>query len=123
MKKSKLPFGAGDEDNDSEINTVYGDLITFVMMLFVLLFVLAYNEKNDDTFFVEMRLKFGASEIKQEQVLTSESLLVSELEGYIKEEQLDEVAQILVDEQKIKLLISTSPHDIHIAGRPCWGGI
>ena len=32
-----------------EINTIY-DMITFIMCLFILLFILSYNKKQDETF-------------------------------------------------------------------------
>lgn len=104
-KNKKRQFVAEIEDDDSEINTVYGDLVTFIMTLFILLFVLSYNENKDDTFFVKMRMQFGAEKIEQKKVLTTQSLLISDLEGYIEEKELEEEAQILVDEQKIKLIL------------------
>ncbi|MBT6121683.1 flagellar motor protein MotB [bacterium] len=98
---------AEEEDNGSEVGTVYGDMITFMMCLFIMLFVLVYNEKTDDTFFVQMRLKFGAKDIEQQEHLTSESLFISKIAGYIKEEELEDEVQVLVDEQKIKLLLNS----------------
>ena len=52
---------------------------------------LVYNEKTDDTFFVQMRLKFGAKDIEQQEHLTSESLFISKIAGYIKEEELEKL--------------------------------
>lgn len=108
MKKPK-PFLSSDDmqsgEDGGEINTVYGDMITFIMMLFILLFVLSYNEKQSETFFTEMRVQFGAKKVEQQNRLTSEALFVSKLQGYIQEEKLEEVAKVLVDEQKIKLII------------------
>jgi chemotaxis protein MotB len=95
-----------EPEEGNEASTVYGDLITFVMMLFILLFILSYNDKNDETFFAQMRLTFGAKEIEQKEVLTSEELFVSRLQNYIDREDLSEFAEILVDEQKIKLILS-----------------
>ncbi|MFC1754196.1 flagellar motor protein MotB [Thermoproteota archaeon] len=91
---------------DSEINTIYGDMISFVMMLFILLFVLSYNKQTTETFFTEMRLTFGAKKIEQEKILTSEELFVSKLQGYIKKEKLEDKAKVLVDEQRIKLILA-----------------
>lgn len=92
-------------DEGREINTIYGDLITFIMALFILLFVLSYNQKKDDTFFTQMRLKFGAPNIEQSNEITSEALLVSDIRGFIKEEELEQETQILVDEKKIKIIL------------------
>ena len=93
-------------DSLSEVNTIYGDMMTFLMSLFILLFVLSYNSK-DATFFTEMRVKFGAPKVEQDQVLTTESLFVSRLQGYLKKEKLDQQSSILVDEQKITLILDT----------------
>jgi chemotaxis protein MotB len=93
-------------DEGDEAQTVYGDMITFVMMLFILLFILTYNEQQDETFFTQMRLVFGAKEIQQEEAITSEELFVSKLQGYIEKEKLEEHARILVDEQKVKLILN-----------------
>jgi chemotaxis protein MotB len=95
------------EDNDSEINTVYGDMITFVAMLFILLFTLSYNEKKDETFFTQMRLQFGAKDVTQEHVITTEELFVSKVQGFIEKKDLQEYARVLVDEQKIKLVLQS----------------
>ena len=106
MKKNKLAPLPEEAASDSEINTVYGDMITFVAMLFILLFTLSYNDKQDETFFTQMRLTFGAKEIQQDKVITTEELFVSKLQGYIEKEKLEEKARILVDEQKIKLILN-----------------
>ncbi len=104
--KSKLAPAPEEEPNDGEINTVYGDMITFVAMLFILLFTLSYNERKDETFFTKMRLTFGAKKIEQKKVITTEELFVSKLQGYIEKEKLEEQMRILVDEQKIKLILN-----------------
>lgn len=101
---SLAPSGA--EGAGNEINTVYGDMITFIMVLFILLFVLSYNEKKDEDFLTQMQLQFGGKKVEQEEVLTSEALFVSKLQGYIQQESLNDVVKILVDEQKIKLILS-----------------
>lgn len=106
-KKGKLANDAPEpEDTGEEINTVYGDLITFIAVLFILLFVLSYNEKQDDTFFTQMRIQFGSEEIEEKDAVTAESLFVSKIVGYIKNEALENEAKILVDEQKIKLILT-----------------
>ena len=76
-------------------------MITFIMCLFILLFILSYNKATDETFFTQMRMKFGAKKIEQEKVVTTEELLVSKIQGYIKKEKLEEITKVLVDEQKI----------------------
>ena len=102
----KRAIGEELDEEGNEINTIYGDLITFIMILFIILFVLSYNEKKDEDFFVEMQLKFGAKQIQQEEVITTEELLVSNIQGYIEKEQLEEKTKVLVDEQKIKILLN-----------------
>ena len=95
-----------EPETENEINTVYGDLITFIMVLFILLFVLVYNEHKDEDFFIEMQLKFGAKTIEQERIVTTEELLVSKIQGYIEKEKLEDKTQVMVDEQKIKILLN-----------------
>lgn len=95
-----------EEGGGSEIATIYGDLITFIMCLFIILFVLSYNEQQDETFFIQMRMQFGAKEVEQDSVVTTEELLVSQVVGYIEKEKLEDQARILVDEQKIKLILN-----------------
>ena len=97
-----IELGASDE-----INTIYGDMITFIMCLFILLFILSYNKKQDETFFTQMRIKFGAKQVEQEKVVTTEELLVSKIQGYIKKEKLENQTKVLVDEQKISLIMET----------------
>jgi len=97
-----------EQDASAEISTVYGDMITFVMVLFILLFVLSYNKEQDETFFTKMQIQFGGQKIEQKKMLTSEALFVSKLQGYIEKEKLNEHAQILVDEQKIKITLFPS---------------
>lgn len=90
-----------------EISTVYGDLITFIMVLFILLFVLSHNQAKDETFFKEMRLKFGAKKIEQEDLLVTQELFVSKIQNFIKEKEIEDEAKLLVDEQKVTLILST----------------
>ena len=44
------------DDGSSDVQMVYGDLMTFVMMLFVLLFVLSYNDNKTHDFVTELQL-------------------------------------------------------------------
>lgn len=106
-KKSKLiqvenAFG----DGSSEVSTIYGDLVTFVMMLFILLFVLSYNKSQNEDFFTQMTKKMGGKQQEKQESMSTDALLVSQLQNFIEKETLDEYAQILVDEQKIKLIVN-----------------
>ncbi len=94
---------AGDE-----INTVYGDLVTFIMMLFILLFILSYNQKENEDFFTQMNVKFGGEQQASQQSMTTDYQLVSQLQNFIQKEKLDQEIQVLVDEQKIKLIMAPS---------------
>ena len=105
-KKNNPPPVDDGDDGSAEIGTVYGDMVTFIMVLFILLFVLSYNEKQDNTFFTQMRLQFGGPKIEQEDVLTAESLFISQVQGYIKKHRLSDYAQVLVDEQRIQLMLN-----------------
>ena len=97
------------EDSDSgvgDVQTVFGDLVCFIMMLFILLFVLSYNENKTDDFITEFQIKFGEKELEQQQTLTTDALLVSKIEHYINKEQLDEFAKVVVDEHRVKLILN-----------------
>ncbi|MBT5856198.1 flagellar motor protein MotB [bacterium] len=93
-------------DGSGDVAAVYSDLMSFVAALFILLFTLSYNKEQDDTFFIKMSAQFGAKEVHQEKVLTSEDLFVSKLQGYINDEKLAQYVLILVDEQKIRLVMN-----------------
>lgn len=95
------------EDGSREVQTVYGDVVTFVMMLFVLLFVLSYNDNNYESFFSQMSERFGGKYEQRQESVTTDAILVSQIQNYIKKEKLEGYAQILVDEQKVKLILST----------------
>ena len=59
-KALKKTVVASDGDGGSdEVQTIFGDLVTFVMMLFILLFVLSYNEEKTQDFITEFQITFG----------------------------------------------------------------
>lgn len=89
-----------------DVQTIFGDLVTFIMMLFVLLFVLSYNENKEADFFTELQVKFGEKLEKKQQSMTTDQVLVSQIEHYIKKQDLEEHSQILVDERRVKLIIN-----------------
>jgi chemotaxis protein MotB len=95
------------DDASSEVQTIYGDLVTFIMMLFILLFVLSFNDNATGLFFSQMAEQFGGKETQAQESMTTDAILVSQLQNFIDREKLDEYAQILVDEQKVKLILST----------------
>ena len=70
-----------------------------------MLFILTYNSKKEPDFLSQLQLKLGSESATQER--TTEALLVSQLQGFIEKEKLEETATVLVDEQKIKLVMST----------------
>jgi len=76
-------------------------------MLFILLFVLSYNKNQDSDFFTQLNVKFGGKKDESKQSMTTDSLLVSKLQNFIKKEKLDEFTQVLVDEQKIKIVLKS----------------
>jgi chemotaxis protein MotB len=94
------PIEEGDE-----FGTVYGDMITFVAVLFILLFTMVYNKQEDEVFFEQMRMKMGGPKIEQKQK-THESLFLSNVQNYIKDEKLSQYVLILVDEQKIRIVLN-----------------
>jgi chemotaxis protein MotB len=110
VKKKKHNYIADHllvEEEGDEVSAVYGDLVTFLMMLFVLLFVLSYNKNTESEFFVKLQEKMGGKDTAQKQSLTTDHLLLSQLQNFIKKEKLEKYTQILVDEQKIKLILNS----------------
>lgn len=96
-----------EEEEGSVTQTVYGDLITFVAMLFILLFILTYQEKKTESLLTELRIQFGGETKDPTEEVTAEALYVSQIQGWIQKEQLEEDARVLIDEQKIKLRLSS----------------
>ena len=105
--QSKQVIDIEEEDASGEVQTIYGDLVTFIMMLFILLFVLSYNDDATGNFFSQMAEKFGGKKTEIQESITADAILVSQLQNFIDREKLDKEAQILVDEQKIKLILNT----------------
>ncbi len=89
-----------------EVSTVYGDIVTFIMMLFILLFILSYNKNKEADFFIKMQQKISGKAQKENQTLSTDHLLVSQLQNFIKTQDLEKHTQVLVDEQKIKLILN-----------------
>ena len=94
------------EENDSEFSAVFSDLMSFLAGLFILLFTIVNSQKNSPQYFAEMQVKFGGKKVEQDQQITAEDLFVSEVKNYIQEEQISQYALILVDEQKIRLILN-----------------
>ena len=115
-KKRELP----PPEMSDDFATVFSDLVSFIAALFILLFTLVYNKEADDTYFIKMSLRFGGKEIEQEKVLSQDDLFVSKIQGYIEEEDLSQYALVLVDEQKIRLILNDpllfSPGSSRLAG-------
>lgn len=110
MKKKKSNYITEHlliEEEGDEVSAVYGDLVTFMMMLFVLLFVLSYNKNTEAEFFIKLQEKMGGKDNEQKQSLTTDHLLLSQLQNFIKSQDLKDHAQILVNEQKIKLILNS----------------
>jgi len=95
------------EEEGDEVSAVYGDLVTFMMMLFILLFILSYNKNTEAEFFIKLQEKMGGKDNEQKKSLTTDHLLVSQLQNFIKSQDLKDHAQILVNEQKIKLILNS----------------
>ncbi|RAP29316.1 hypothetical protein DID78_03780 [Candidatus Marinamargulisbacteria bacterium SCGC AG-343-D04] len=104
-RKKVANVDTGDSES-GDVQTVYGDLVTFIMMLFVLLFVLSYNEKKTHNFITDFQVKFGEIQEEKQQTLTTDALLVSKIEHYIDRQKIDEFANVVVDEHRVKLILS-----------------
>lgn len=110
MKKKKSNYITEHlliEEEGDEVSAVYGDLVTFMMMLFVLLFILSYNKNTEAEFFIKLQEKMGGKDNEQKKSLTTDHLLLSQLQNFIKSQDLKDHAQILVNEQKIKLILNS----------------
>ena len=105
-KKLSKPIQSIEDDGNREVQTVYSDLVTFVMMLFILLFVLSYNNEKTHDFITELQVKFGDKVEDKQQTITTDVLLVSKINHYIKKEDLSEYAHVVVDEYRVKMILS-----------------
>lgn len=92
------------EEDAGEFAAVYGDMITFVASFFILLFIVTYNSEQEQNFLSQLQLKLGSESKTQER--TTEELFVSKIQGFIEKEKLEDQAKVLVDEQKIKLIMN-----------------
>ena len=106
MARRKVEEPQSEDDGDSEIQQAYGDLVTFIMMLFVLLFVMSYNENRNSDFMTVFQIKFGEEQEEKQEALTTDILVSSRIEHYIKEEKLEDIAEVIVDEYRVKLILS-----------------
>lgn len=93
------------EEDQGEFAAVYGDMITFVASFFILLFILTYNSKQEQDFLSQLQLKLGSEKVQEQR--KTEDLFVSKLKGFIEQEKLEGDTKIVVDEQKIKLIMDT----------------
>ena len=99
--------GSQYEDSHKDVfSTVYGDMITFVAVLFMVLFMLVYNENKDKTFFAKMNTVFGGEKIEQQEIASSKGVVVKTLEDYVLDEDLSQYAMVLVQQTKVKLVVN-----------------
>lgn len=96
------------EDNNSGdvFQTVYGDMITFVAVLFMVLFMLVFNETKDKTFFAKMNIMFGGEKIEQQEEASTKGLFVKSLEEYVLDEDISQYATIIVQQTRVKLVVN-----------------
>ena len=94
------------EDNDSEFAMVFSDLMSFVAGLFILLFTIVNTQQSSPQYFAEMSIKFGGKTVEQDQKVTTEDMLISDVQQYIQKERLSQYALVLVDEQRIRLILN-----------------
>ena len=105
-RKPQLQSQGADDGGSSEVQTIYADLVTFVMMLFILLFVLSYNDEKTQDFITELQIKFGEKVEDKQQTLSTDALLVSKINHYIKKEDLSDYAHVVVDEYRVKMILN-----------------
>ena len=95
-----------EAEESDDVSAIFSDLISFVAALFILLFTLAYNKETDETYFIKMSAAFGGKKIEQTKTVSSEDLFVNTLQGYVHEQALSQYVLILVNEQKIRLVMN-----------------
>lgn len=100
-----MPEDIEIEETD-DFGTVYGDMITFVAVLFILLFAMVNNKSEQETIYTEMNERFGGKIIEQKKELTGEANFVSDLKGYVQKQALSKYVQIMVEDQKIRLIMN-----------------
>ena len=99
--------GSQFEENQSDVfQTVYGDMITFVAVLFMVLFMLVFNETKDKTFFAKMNIMFGGEKIEQQDEASTKGLFVKSLEEYTLDEDISQYATIIVQQTRVKLVVN-----------------
>ncbi len=94
------------EDNDSEFAAVFSDLMSFLAGLFILLFTIVNTKQSSPQYFAEMSVKFSGKKVQDQQQLSAEDIFVTEIKNFIQEEQLSQYALIVVDEQRIRLILN-----------------
>ena len=95
-----------EESSGDVFQTVYGDMITFVAVLFMVLFMLVFNETKDKTFFAKMNIMFGGEKIEQVEEASTKGLFVKSLEEYVLDEDISEYATITVQQTRVKLVVN-----------------
>ena len=95
-----------DIEEGDEFSTVYGDMITFVAVLFMLLFMMVYNETQDKTFFAKMNIKLGGEKVEQQEKASAKEVTVKSLATYITEEELSQYSMVIVNQAKVKLVVN-----------------
>ena len=103
---SKKPVEFEMQESGHDFSTIFSDLMSFLAALFILLFTLAYQEDKDDLYFVKMSMRFGGVKTEQSQRVSSESLLVSDLHGYVQDQDLSQYALILAEDYKVRLVLN-----------------
>ena len=99
--------GSQYEDSQGDVfQTVYGDMITFVAVLFMVLFMLVFNETKDKTFFAKMNIMFGGEKIEQVEEASTKGLFVKSLEEYVLDEDISQYATITVQQTRVKLVVN-----------------
>eukprot|EP01051_Picozoa_sp_SAG22_P007071 SAG22_NODE_486_length_9885_cov_2.043634_5_plen_229_part_00 len=96
------------EDDNEIAQNVYGDLMTFLMSLFLLLFIVSQQTKYDGYFIIDKQDKTGgASQQITQSDLTQQNPVISNLKSLIKKEKLEKKVFIKEDEQKVKLILES----------------
>ena len=101
----KKDFIEDIDDNDSEMSTVFSDLMSFLTGLFILLFTLVYNQQDTSSYLSEINIRFGGKVIEQTEKSTEE-VFVEDIENYIEDHQLTKYAMTVVTSQKIRLILN-----------------
>lgn len=104
-RKTQRPRTDVMEGNGDEVHVIYSDIVTFLMLLFILLFVLSNNEGSSESFFAQVQSTFSGKKAQRDISVSADSIILRKLRLFLNKNNLRDKADIVVDTHKIKLIL------------------